>query len=77
MAAIGCSWDDLLIHLEDQFQTGMTWDNYGASGWHIDHIVPLAILDMNDPIEFHKAWHYTNLRPLWAIDNLRKGKRAA
>jgi hypothetical protein len=70
---LGCSLDELKIHLENQFQDGMSWDNYGE--WHIDHIVPLASFDLTDREQFLKACHYTNLQPLWAEDNLKKGAR--
>jgi hypothetical protein len=71
---LGCSFEDLKRHLESLFQSGMSWDNYGLHGWHIDHIKPLAAFDLTDEEQFKEAWHYTNLQPLWAVDNLRKGK---
>ena len=48
----------------------MTWDNYGE--WHIDHIKPCISFDLTCPIQQKKCFHYTNLQPLWAIDNLKK-----
>ena len=69
----GCSTDELVKHLEDQFKDGMTWDNYGRYGWHIDHIKPLSKAeDMEDLI---RRAHYTNLQPLWATDNLKKSNK--
>lgn len=68
---LGCSIQDLRKHLEIQFQPGMTWENYGE--WHIDHIIPLVNFDLTDKKQLKEACHYTNLQPLWAIDNLRKG----
>jgi hypothetical protein len=71
-AAIGCTYRELAIHIESQFQPGMTWENMGK--WHIDHITPVAHFLENDPEGF--AWnHYTNLQPLWARDNLSKGAK--
>ena len=72
---LGCSVSDLMKHLEAQFQPGMTHENRGPRGWHIDHIFPLSLVDFSDPCEVARATHYTNLRPLWAKDNLRKGNR--
>ena len=69
---LGCTPEEVKTHLENQFQKGMTWDSYGFYGWHIDHIIPLASFDLEDPKEQKKAFHYTNLQPLWAEDNLKK-----
>ncbi len=60
-------------HLERQFQSGMTKENYGK--WHVDHIIPCASFDFSDPEQQKKCFHYTNLQPLWASDNIRKGKK--
>jgi hypothetical protein len=49
----------------------MTWQNYG-SAWHIDHILPLSSYDLADPNQQREAFHYTNLQPLWAHDNMAK-----
>lgn len=68
---LGCSIAELKVHLEKQFQEGMSWANYGK--WHIDHIIPLA--SANSEEEVLKLSHYTNLQPLWAKDNLSKGDR--
>ncbi len=60
-------------HLESLFQPGMTWDNYGFYGWHIDHKRPLASFVLPD--QQAEAFHYTNLQPLWWRDNLSKGSK--
>jgi len=70
---LGCTIDEVRLHLESQFQEGMTWDNHGVHGWHIDHIRPCASFDLTDPEQQKQCFHYTNLQPLWAIDNIRKG----
>lgn len=68
---IGCNLIELKTHLESQFKNNMSWKNYGE--WHIDHIIPLSSAKTKE--ELYKLCHYTNLQPLWAIDNLRKGNR--
>ena len=74
---IGCTYQKLKLHLESQFTDGMSWDNYGFNGWHIDHIRPLSWFDLSNPDEVDIANHYTNLQPLWAEENLSKGNRFA
>jgi len=76
---LGCSIEEFKRHLEKLFyshpKTGelMTWDNYGLFGWHIDHIKPLSGFDLTARNQFLVACHYTNLQPLWAEENLKKG----
>lgn len=70
---VGCSPEFLKEHLEKQFKDGMTWENYGFYGWHIDHIIPLSSAKTEE--EVYKLCHYTNLQPLWAEDNLKKGSK--
>lgn|SRR5574343_607479 len=69
---IGCDLNKLKSHIESQFQYGMNWSNHSKDGWHIDHIVPLSSAKTEE--ELYQLCHYSNLRPLWAIENLRKGK---
>lgn len=68
---LGCSVEFLKEYLTIKFQDGMSWDNYGK--WHIDHIKPLASFNLEARVEFLSACHYTNLQPLWAQDNIKKG----
>lgn len=70
---LGCSIAELRVYLTERFEEGMTWENHGTYGWHIDHIVPLAFFDLTNREQFLTACHYTNLQPLWAADNLKKG----
>lgn len=72
---LGCTVEELKKYLEAKFQPGMTWENWGRKGWHIDHIIPLASFDLTDREQFLKACHYTNLQPLWADQNLVKGAK--
>lgn len=69
-ALIGCPIPELLIHLEAQFLPGMTWQN--RNQWHIDHIRPCASFDLTDPAQQQECFHYMNLQPLWALDNIQK-----
>jgi hypothetical protein len=64
---LGCTIEELKTYLESKFQLGMTWDNYGE--WEIDHIYPLAKSDLTNPDIFAKVCNYTNLQPLWALEN--------
>jgi hypothetical protein len=70
---VGCTPQFLKEHLESQFKDGMSWDNYGFYGWHIDHIIPLSSAKTEE--ELYGLCHYTNLQPLWAKDNLSKGSK--
>lgn len=70
---LGCSIDELKIYLSSKFTEGMTWDNYGK--WHIDHIKPCISFDLTKKLEQQKCFHYSNLQPLWAKDNLVKSTR--
>lgn len=72
---LGCDWPTLRAHLEKQFQPGMTWDNHGYYGWHVDHIRPIATFDLRDQSQMLSAFHYTNLQPLWWKDNLSKPRK--
>ena len=53
----------------------MSWDNYGIEGWHMDHIIALANFDLQDPEQFKRACHYTNLQPMWAKENISWGAK--
>ena len=74
-ALVGYAATDLMAHLERQFLPGMTWSN--RNRWHIDHIVPVSSFEFTTPDcpGFKAAWALTNLRPLWATDNVRKSAK--
>ena len=72
---LGCSITDARIHIENQFREGMNWKNHGIIGWHIDHIIPCSSFDLTKIEDQNKCFHYTNLQPLWAEENLRKGNK--
>lgn len=70
---LGCSLDEFRVYLEGKFTKGMTWDLLKQGLIHIDHIIPCAAFDLTKEEEQRKCFHYTNLQPLWALDNLIKG----
>ncbi len=69
---LGCTIKKFKEHIESQFKDGMTWGNYGITGWHIDHIVPCAAFDLTDPYQQKLCFNYTNLQPLMALENILK-----
>lgn len=68
---VGCNKQQLIAHIERQFVKGMTWHN--RSEWHIDHIVPISKATTEE--EVRALYHFTNLRPMWAADNIRKSNK--
>jgi hypothetical protein len=73
MELIGCNIKFLKKYLKKQFKSGMSWSNYGK--WHIDHIIPCIKFDLRKESEQRKCFNYSNLQPLWAEDNRRKGNK--
>jgi hypothetical protein len=72
---LGCSTEQLKSHLESKFSPGMSWENYGRFGWHIDHVVPCSRFDFTEVMEQKKCFNYKNLQPLWWRENLMKGAK--
>jgi hypothetical protein len=70
---LGCSLEHLKVWLAFYFQPGMSFANYGL--WHIDHIRPCASFDLSNPVQQRECFHYTNLQPLWAKENMSKGDK--
>jgi hypothetical protein len=68
---LGCDEQELIAHIESQFTPEMTWENWGKV-WHLDHIIPICLLDINNDLTLKAILCYTNLRPLSIQDNLRK-----
>jgi hypothetical protein len=66
-----CSYEDFMSYIEDQFNEGMSWDNYGE--WHLDHKTPISWANAEE--EIYDLNHYKNFQPLWAYDNLSKGNK--
>lgn len=74
---LGYTREELMRHLEKQFDPGMSWANYGVEGWHIDHIIPVTAFNFDSPDheDFRRCWALTNLQPLWGRENISKGNR--
>lgn len=73
---IGCTAEEFKLHIESLWEDGMSWDNYGPDGWHIDHIKPCHEFDLTIPEQQRICFHYTNQRPLWASENLSRERPA-
>ena len=69
---LGADWETVKAHIEKQFKDGMCWENKHL--WHIDHVIPLAQATCEKSLA--RLAHYSNLQPLWAIDNLKKGSQS-
>lgn len=67
---LGCTFYECKVYIENQFKEGMSWENYNLETWHIDHIIPLSSAKTEE--DLYKLFHYTNLQPLWASENLSK-----
>ncbi|WP_413405875.1 MULTISPECIES: hypothetical protein [unclassified Synechococcus] len=69
---LGCTIGEARNHIESQFDDDMNWDNWGISGWHLDHIRPCISFDMEDQRQQFVCFNYRNLMPLWGDENLSK-----
>jgi hypothetical protein len=67
------SLEELIQHLERQFNIKMNWNNYG-SYWVVDHIKPKSLFNFTSPddLEFKQCWALKNFRPLEKIENIKK-----
>lgn len=78
---LGCPFEEFVKYIESKWDNGMNWDNYGLwkkdqpMTWHIDHIRPCSSFNLFKISELLQCFHYTNLQPLWAIDNFKKGSK--
>ena len=78
---VGYNIAGLIIHIENQFEDWMNWNNYGRASinkktWNIDHIKPKKEFKYEsiNSEEFKKCWALSNLRPLDAIENIKLTK---
>jgi len=72
---LSCDINTAKLHIEAMFENGMTWDNHGNKGWHVDHIIPLDAFDLTDKEQIKLGCNYKNLQPLWCEDNTAKNKK--
>lgn len=81
---LGCTIDDFIRHIECTFTTGMSWDKYGhyidqngikQIGFHIDHIIPCAAFNLNDPYQLLLCFHWKNCQAMWGIENMSKNAK--
>jgi hypothetical protein len=72
---LGCTINEFIQHLQNQFTEGMTFENHGQGKgyWNIDHIIPISSAKTEE--EIYKLNHYTNLQPLWWEENMAKGSK--
>ena len=73
MNLTGADWQTLSAWIQNKFQSGMSWDNYGL--WHVDHLIPCVAFDLTKPEQQRACFHYKNLQPLWGIENIKKGAK--
>ena len=72
---LGCDWNTAKEWIESKWKKGMNWKNHGLHTWHIDHILPVDSFDMTCVEQQKRCFHYTNLQPMWAKDNLLKSNK--
>jgi len=73
MQLIGCKSEELKKYLSERFTDGMTFENYG--NWEVDHIMPISSFNLSNESELKKCFNFTNLQPLWKIDNRKKSNK--
>lgn len=73
MSLTAADWPTFKTWIENKFQVGMTWENYGL--WHIDHETACCRFDLTIPDQQRECFHYKNLQPLWGIENIKKGSK--
>ena len=72
---IGCDATTFVSHMIEQMPADMQVTDLLKPSMHIDHIVERRRFDLNDRDEWRRCWHYTNLRPMWSGDNLRRSRK--
>jgi len=72
---LGCTIQEFRQYLQDKFTDGMTWENQGDGGWHIDHIRPCASFILEEESQLRMCFHYSNTQPMWGTENNQKGAK--
>lgn len=72
MQHLGCDIPTFIRYIECQWEEGMTWENHGVHGWHIDHIRPVSSIDPKNEDEVAYVFHYSNMQPMWGKENWHK-----
>ena len=68
---LGCDVGEFRAYLQENFEEGMTWENYGK--WHLGHQLPCCMFHLSKLEEQYRCFHFTNILPEWGPDNLKKG----
>lgn len=71
---LGCSRIIFLIWIDSNFYGDISWLNYGTY-WHIDHIKPCASFNFLQESHIKECFHWSNMRPCLATENLIKSNR--
>lgn len=78
---LGCTINEFRSYLEKLWLPNMSWDNYGVyknqgtRTWHIDHIKPCSLFDLTDIKQQKECFHYSNMQPMWADENIAKSNK--
>jgi hypothetical protein len=72
---LGCSWEYFVEYMRGMYMEGMTDNNNTRYGWHIDHILPKSLAYGKSVEKLYELFHYSNLRPLWGDENLKKSNK--
>jgi len=67
---LGCNIIKLKDFILNSLKKNMTLKNYGK--WEIDHIKPISKFNFNNRNELFECFNYTNLQPLWQLENRKK-----
>ena len=72
---VDCSFENFINYFKSKMTVDMKWEDVMNGKIHIDHIKPCSSFDLSKPEEQKKCFHFTNLQPLWAKDNISKSNK--